>query len=418
MKTKIIPLAIVACLLVPSSQVWAESAIVKKMKETDQKQLAEERNKECTMGCRTTRGWSHQIGPDFFAYPDMANGAELSPDQLYLLRRLNDLYLQQTKILQLVWEQKVSAPYSQQREEIKGIVLDMFARVGSMQDVSPNEVKILQEAVRVASNLHLWDDLREEWVKDRDINFAYQYAEGVEKALDRFREDIYKYRDHIPGGHFARFEWGHAFTMNVLKEFHKPLASAYPETVHAWTEKYTVKFLDDLQKDNTAKLDERLQAVLSIYNTYKAMPGTAGKGSLSFSLGDRIIEMIKTNNQTITENERYYQDYAISLGNLYEVSKLPDIAADKKKAMKLQWYRSFMEGLGKLDVPAVYKGNFYWYVNYLVDNDLKLFNAEFPNERKLLAKQLLTKLKEEKNPENKAEYNQTIAKLTKLANGK
>ncbi|MEJ8548320.1 hypothetical protein [Brevibacillus borstelensis] len=47
-----------------------------------------------------------------------------------------------------------------------------------------------------------------------------------------------------------------------------------------------------------------------------------------------------------------------------------------------------------------------------------MVSQKFPNERKLLAKQLLAKLKEEKNPESKAEYDQAIAKLTKLANGK
>jgi hypothetical protein len=237
---------------------------------------------------------------------------------------------------------------------------------------------------------------------------------GVVAVLDRFQHDLPQFADYIPGGSFSEYSWAHSVAMRSIAVFTKSLESNYHDTVQELYDTYTKNYLKLVQADKSLNLEYKIRNATDIYSAYKTQLGTAFKNNMTATTQEVIINVLKQNNAEIKENERYYQDYSQAIEMIDAFVGQKEIAVATKKQLRLQWYQSFMAGLDKLDV-SIYNGEFYWYVDYLVNNRLKQFAQAHPAEMKKLAAKLLTKVKAEKNPKDAVAYKKAIATLTKLS---
>ncbi|WP_029098319.1 hypothetical protein [Brevibacillus thermoruber] len=389
----------------------AASPIVEKMKKADQQRLEAEKNKECGMGCRAGRDLYMGIGPVF--YEMQLKNDTLTPEQVYILDKVKDILQKESEIIDL-YKANERAPYNKVREDVQATILDMLTYTSKMKEVSANDVKVLTYAVSKARELYVDASWQESWVADRDTEYLYAYMNGVVAVLDRFQHDLPQFADYIPGGSFSEYSWAHSVAMRSIAEFTKSLESNYHDTVQELYDTYTRNYLNLVQADQSLNLEYKIRNATDIYSAYKTQLGTAFKNNMIATTQEVIINVLKQNNAEIKENERYYQDYSQAIEMIDAFVGQKEIAVATKKQLRLQWYQSFMAGLDKLDV-SIYNGEFYWYVDYLVNNKLKQFAQAHPAEMKKLAAKLLTKVKAEKNPKDAAAYKKAIATLTKLS---
>ncbi|MGE5704234.1 MAG: hypothetical protein ACM32O_17045 [Clostridia bacterium] len=412
MKFKKLLLLFLGVSLFTTMTASAESSIVSNMKKLDQQRLEAEKKQECTMGCRTTRLTYMGIGPDF--YELQMGDKPLTPEQEYILDKVGEILQKQAKVIEMVIANNMS-PYNDIRQELKAIVLDLLTHTANMKEVSANDVKALTYAVAKARELHFDADWREGWTEDRDTAYTHQYTEGFIAVLDRFGQDFERYTDYVPAYSSNQYNWAHGFVMRSIAEFTRTMEANYPEAVKELYNTYTHKYLNLVKANQKLTLEEKVSNVTNIYNTYKTTLGTAAQSSMATAAAETMLSLIKRNNEDIGKNnERYYQDYSTAIKPIDTFVSQKEISAAYKKQLRLQWYQSFMTGLDRLDI-SIYKGEFYWYVDYLVTKELQPFAKAHPVETKKLAGKLLAKVKLEKNPKDKAAYNKTVAKLTKLS---
>ncbi|MET3293267.1 UNVERIFIED_CONTAM: hypothetical protein ABID98_005990 [Brevibacillus sp. OAP136] len=389
----------------------AASPIVEKMKKVDQQRIQAEQNEECTMGCRAARESYNWIGPTF--YEMQLKNDQLTPEQLYILGKVKGLIQKEAEIIDL-YEANERTPYNKVRDEVQATILDMLTYTAKMKEVSANDVKVLTYAVAKSRALYADASWKESWVVDRDTAYLYAYIDGVVAVLDRFMQDLPKFVDYIPGGSFSEYSWANSVAMRAIAEFTKSLEPNYHDTTQELYDTYARKSLNLALADTSLNLEYKMRNVTDIYNAYKAQLGTSYKNNLTAATQEGLLNMLKQNNAAVKDNERYYQDYAMAIKLIDAYASQKEITTAAKKQLRLQWYQSFMAGLDKLDI-SIYKGDFYWYVNYLATNDLKAFAQAQPAEMKKLAAKLLAKVKTEKNPRDAALYKKTVALLTKLS---
>lgn len=363
------------------------------------------------MGCRASREMYIGIGPAF--YEMHLKNDRLTPEQLYILGKVKELIQKEADVVDL-YEAGERMPYNKVRDEVQATMLDMLTYTAKMKEVSANDVKVLTYAAAKARALYANSSWQESWVVDRDTAYLYAYMDGVIAVLDRFMQDLPKFVDYIPGGSFSEYSWANSVAMPAIAEFTKSMEPNYHDTAQELYDTYARKSLNLVLADTGLNLEYKMRSATEIYNAYKTQLGTSYKNNLTAATQEALLTMLKQNNAAVKDNERYYQDYAMTIEIIDAFASQKEITAAAKKQLRLQWYQSFMAGLDKLDI-SIYKGDFYWYVNYLATNDLKAFAQAQPAEMKKLAAKLLAKVKTEKNPKDPAAYKKTVALLTKLS---
>lgn len=399
-----------AALLLPSA-VYADSSIVERMKQQDQAALAEESTRECGMGCRMSRGPYYGIKPDFYELTPIGDG-QLSPERVEILDLLNSILQKYTVTVSRVKTGKDWGIYDEMRPELKQTLLTMLSKTAALDKVSPNDVRVLTYAVERARDLYVDADLRESWAQDRDLAFIYAYVEGVIQVLDRYTADLGHFADHIPGGPYS---WSHQFVLRSLDIFTGPLTPVYAGTIQELNDSYTQRYLELVRQDNQLNLDRQVDETVNIYRQYKEFAAKHGKNNLTGAAVEAMLQLYQ--HPQLHNNEENYHGFAVTWPRLREFVEQPEIVAADKARLRLQWYQSFMAGIGRLDV-SIYQGDFAWYVSHFFTHELQAFAQSNPQEYRQLAAKLLVKLEEEENPKDRQLYNQTIDMLTRAAQGK